>query len=444
MAATATLPRTKSHPIAGDLPALRRDRLAFLTSRAREHGDFAPLRFGFSRALLISDPSAIEQVLRNSRDFIKSLAYQMMRPVAGNGLLLAEGDFWMRQRRLTQPAFQRDRTDETAPLIGDLTGRMLAGWQAGETREIHGEMMRLTAQVAGQVFFGADLRNALDDVARQLLVLTELLTDRLNSLWVFVPDALPTPSSLRVRRTVKKLDEIIFSIIEQRRRNPMGRDDLFSRLLSATDEDGRQMTDRQLRDHVMTFFLAGHETTSLLLSWTLYLLAKERNTQARVRAELMDLEKQQLTAAAVANLPFLNAVLNETLRLYPPVFVMGRKLVNPCEVAGRRMPAGMSVLFSQWIIHRDSRYFDQADLFLPERWLDGLSKRLPRYAFFPFGGGQRICIGANFAMMEAALVLAVLLRRFAVEPVPGREPELWPAFTLRPRTGVYLKLLKPS
>jgi cytochrome P450 len=215
-------------------------------------------------------------------------------------------------------------------------------------------------------------------------------------------------------------------------------------LLAARDEDGSRMTDRQLRDEVMTFFLAGHETTSLLLSWTLYLLAGRPAVQARLREEVDAAGDGSPTVADLARLPYLDAVLCETLRLYPPAWAMGRKAVADCEVAGYHVPKGGSILFSQWVMHRDPRFFDDPDSFRPERWLDGLQKRLPQYAYFPFGGGQRICIGANFAMMEAGLVLVMLLQRFRVAPVHGREVVVWPAFTLRPKTGVHLVLQRAA
>lgn len=204
------------------------------------------------------------------------------------------------------------------------------------------------------------------------------------------------------------------------------------------------MTDRQLRDEVMTFFLAGHETTSLLLSWGLFLLARHPRVQARLRQELTGIGDTLPTTEEVGKLAYLDAVLCETLRLYPPVWAMGRKAVRPVEIGGLHFGKGSTVLFSQWVLHRDQRYFEQPESFLPERWLDGLQQRLPRYAYFPFGAGQRICIGANFAMLEAGIILAMLLTRFGVRPMPGREPEAWPAFTLRPRSGVTLTITAPG
>jgi len=431
MAAAVELRGPKRHLLAGNLPEFRRDRLGFLTTCAREHGDVVPLRFGVFRALFINHPDAIEQVLGNSRSFVKSFAYDMVRPVIANGLLLSEGDFWMRQRRLAQPAFQRARMGEAyTPIVVERTRRMLDAWTAGGVRDVHAEMMRLTSQVAGQAFFGADVSGAVDEVSRQLLVLTELLTKRLDSVLAFLPDRIPTPTNLRVHRAVKNLDAIIYLIIDQRRRSGVVQDDLLSRLLGARDEDGR--------DEVMTFYLAGHETTSLLLSWTLYLMAGHPAVQERLREEVTAQGDGPPTVADLVRLPYLDAVLCETLRLYPPAWGLGRKAVADCEVAGYRVPKGGSILFSQWVMHRDPRFFDDPDRFHPERWLDGLQKRLPRYAYFPFGGGQRICIGANFAMMEAAFVLIMLLQRFRFEPAPGFEVVLWPAFTLRPKTGVRL------
>ena len=205
------------------------------------------------------------------------------------------------------------------------------------------------------------------------------------------------------------------------------------------------MTDRQLRDEVMTFFLAGHETTSLLLSWTLYALARHPPVQVRLREEVARaIAGRRPTPDELASMPYLDAVLCETLRLYPPVWSMGRKAVRRIEIGGIHLEPGATMLFSQWLLHRDPRFFAEPESFLPERWLDGLQRRLPRYAYFPFGGGQRICIGANFAMLEAGVVLAMLLTRFGVQPVEGQDAQLWPAFTLRPRSGVPLRVTRAS
>ncbi|HVH65042.1 MAG TPA: cytochrome P450 [Candidatus Acidoferrum sp.] len=440
MAAAVELRGPKRHLLAGNLPEFRRDRLAFLTACAREYGDVVPLRFGMLRALLISHPTLIEEVLKNSRTFVKSFAYRMIRPVVGNGLLLSEGDFWLRQRRLAQPAFQRARLGAAyTPAIVDATQRLLDRWTTGEVREVHAAMMRVTAGVAGQAFFGAEVSDQVDEVSRMLFVLGELLTNRLDSVLAVLPPAMPTLTNVRVRQAVRNLDRIIFAMIERRRRDGAEHDDLLSRLLAAQDEDGSQMTNEQLRDEVMTFFLAGHETTSLLLSWTLWLLACHPAAQTRLRDEVTStLDGHPPDVDHLAQMPYLDAVLCETLRLYPPAWVIGREPLADCEIAGHRVSKGTGVLFSQWVMQRDPRYFDSPEAFSPERWLDGLQKRLPRFAYFPFGGGQRICIGANFAMMEAGIILAMLLQRFRFGPIPNRQPEVWPAFTLRPRSGVHL------
>ena len=444
MAAVAIAHAPKRHLLAGNLPEFRRDRLGFLTACAREHGDLVPLRFGVFRALFINDPHAIEQVLVNTGTFVKSFAYRMVRPVLSSGLLLSEGELWKRQRRLVQPAFNRTRIAEAyAPIVVERTRRLIDRWAGNEVRDFHADMMALTAQIAGQCFFGADVSQDVDAVSHEMVVLGELLTARLDSVLAVLPDGVPTPTNVKVRRSVRKLDRIVYSIIEHRRRSRASRDDLLSRLLAAVDDDGSGMSDKQLRDEVMTFFLAGHETTSLLLSWTLYLLARDRRAQARLRDDVRDALSDGLpSAGAIARLPFLDAVLCESLRLYPPVWGMSRQATADCEIAGQHVPKGTSVIFSQWVIQRDPRYFDHPDSFQAERWLDGLQKRLPRYAYFPFGGGQRICIGANFAMLEAGLILAMLLQRFEVEPIAGEEVVTWPAFTLRPRFGVHLALTR--
>lgn len=346
MAAALQVHGPKRHLLAGNLPEFRRDRLGFLMTCAREHGDVVPLRFGVFRAVFVNDPALIEDVLRNSRSFVKSFAYRMVRPVVGNGLLLSEGDVWIRQRRLAQPAFQRARMGEAyTPAIVRCTQRLMDRWSPGEVRDVHTEMMRVTAEIAGEAFFGANVSERVDEVSRMLLVLGELLTNRLDSVLSLLPSGLPTPTNVRVRQTTKNLDAVIYPIIEHRRRNGTVHDDLLSRLLAAQDEDGSQMTDLQLRDEVMTFFLAGHETTSLLLSWTLFLLSRHPAMQERLQAEVAAvLDGEPPAFVDLGKLPFLDAVLCETLRLYPPVWAMGREPLEDCELGGHRVAKGTGIL----------------------------------------------------------------------------------------------------
>jgi cytochrome P450 len=259
----------------------------------------------------------------------------------------------------------------------------------------------------------------------------------------FVPEFIPTPRNLAYREAARRLDAVIYGILRERRRAARDTGDLLSLLLGAQDEDGSRMTDRQLRDEVMTLFLAGHETTANALAWTWWLLAQHPEVEARLHAELHDALNGR--AAALDDLPrlrYTECVVSEAMRLYPPAWAMGREALEDVELAGYRIPRGSQVLMSQWVMHRDPRWFEEPERFWPERWAGDLARRLPKFAYFPFGGGPRVCIGSSFAMIEAVLVLATLAQEFRLELVPGQTIRPWPTITLRPRPGILMKLAR--
>jgi cytochrome P450 len=355
----------------------------------------------------------------------------------GNGLLSSEGDFWLRQRRLIQPAFQRGRLAAFGAVMVGYTQRLLAGWQPGETRDIQAEMMRLTLQIAARTFFGSEVADDAREVGDALHMLHENFIARFNSLMP-PPLWLPTPTNWRLKRAVARLDAILYGFIRQRRADGADRGDLLSLLLHARDEvDRTQMTDRQLRDEAMTLFLAGHETTALALSWTWALLATHPDAEARLAGEVAEvLAGRTATVEDVPRLRYTEAVALEAMRLYPPGYVIGREAASECEVAGYRVAPGTTVLMSQWVVQRDPRFFDRPAEFCPERWLEPGIKDLPKFAYFPFGGGPRVCIGNTFALLELVLVLATLTQQYRFTLRPGHTVEPWPTFTLHPKNGV--------
>jgi cytochrome P450 len=442
----------RGHFLTGVLPELGRDPLGFLTACARRYGDFVPMRLGLLPGLLLSHPDLVEEVLvTQHRHFVKGPTVRRLR-VLGNGLLASEGELWRRQRRLMQPAFHRQRVAGYADTMVRHTERMLAGWRDGETRDVVGDMMALTMGIVAETLFGVGLPGGPGTLAEMGAALAEIgghFNSRTYSLLFFLPDAVPTPGNLRLRRATARLDRVIYGIIGERRRGG-GADsgDLLSLLLRARDEpdeDGgrepgqgaRGMTDRQLRDEVMTLFLAGHDTTALALSWTWTLLAQHPQAEARLHAELREVLGGRAPAAAdLPRLRYTEHVLTEALRLYPPAWAVGRQAAADCEIGGRRVPRGTVVTISQWVIHRDPRFFADADAFRPERWAGGLTGRLPRYAYFPFGGGPRVCIGTGFAMTEAVLLLATIAQRFRLALEPGFAVTPQPFVTLRPKHGV--------
>jgi cytochrome P450 len=441
--ATAVLPPgPRGHLLAGNFPELKKDRLAFLTRIAREYGDVVALRFGPKQIVILSHPDHIEYVLVTAnRKFSKDFSIRMYRPVLGNGLLLSEGDFWLRQRRLSQPAFQKGKIAAYGETMVGFTERMLAQWQDGQNCDVHAELMRLTLAIAAKTFFDADLTNEGDNVGKALEEALVSIDKKLGAFY-WLPGWVPTPTNRRLKGAVARLDQILYGLISQRRVSGQDRGDLLSLLFHARDEDdGSRMTDKQLRDEAMTLLLAGHETTALALSWAWYLLAQHPSVVEELERELQTvLGGRSPTVADLPSLPFTERVVTEAMRLYPPAYGMGREVVEECDIGEYHVPVGTTIFFHQWVVHRDPRWYDEPEKFRPNRWADGLAQRIPKYAYFPFGGGPRLCIGNQFAMMEAVLVLATMAQQFRMQLEPCHEVTLWPSITLRPRNGIRVRL----
>ena len=436
-------PASPRLPVVGNLIEFRRDALRFLCSMRERHGDVVEVAIGPLKVTLLSHPDLVEDILvTRNRLWQKDRFLQVtLRPIVGNGLLSSEGDFWRKQRRLAQPAFHRDRIAAYAGIMVEEASRLARTWRDGEVRDVHKDMMGLTLGIVAQTLFGANVGDHADDVGESLEAVLAVVADPLE---LFVPflKHLPTPQRRRFNRAVTKLDAIIYGVIEERRRTGAAEAiDLLSMLLHAQDEDGSRMTDTQLRDECLTLFLAGHETTALNLSWTWLLLSQNPDVKARLTRELDEvLGDRAATFADLPNLRYTSNVIAESLRLYPPAWSMGREAREDVDVGGYRIRRGEQVWFCPWSIHRDPRWFDDPDVFRPERWEGDFAKRLPRYAYFPFGGGPRFCIGQSFAQLEAVLLLATLARDFDVDvlPRPLAIPE--PSVTLRPKNGLRVRV----
>jgi cytochrome P450 len=430
-------PGQKGTLLGGNLAELRRDPLSLYTRCAREFGAVSTMRFGVRRVYLINHPDLIESVLvTNARNWVKHYALRMNRLLLGHGLLTSEGDFWLRQRRLIQPVFHRDRLTAYGAVMVEQTERLADSWRDGETRDLVAEMTRLTMEIIARVLFGTGLPEKAREIGAVLASVGESFKRRLGGIFIW-PESIPTPANVRMRQAVRRLDEILYDLIGQRKETG-GRDDLLSVLLQARDEHGGRMTDQQLRDEAMTLFLAGHDTTALTLAWCWYLLAQHPAVYDALQSELASvLGGRPPTAEDLPRLPYTERVVMETMRLYPAAYIMGRQAVAACELGGYLLPAGATVLMAQWILHRDPRWFDEPERFNPDRWADGLAKRLPKFVYFPFGGGPRLCIGASFAMLEACLVLATLAQRCRFSLVPGPPVRPAPAITLAPERGIH-------
>lgn len=403
---------------------------------AREYGDIATMRYYNFRVYFVSHPDYIEEVLvTQNRKFIKGRILRANKRLFGNGLLTSEGDFWLRQRRLAQPAFHRARIASYADTMVGYADRLLAEWKDGEERDVHAEMMRLTLQIVAKTLFDADVDREARQVGRALEAIMELNSD-FRKL-ILTPSWVPTPRNIRAAIATRRLDKIIFRFVAQRRASGKDTGDLLSMLLAAQDEDGSRMTDRQLRDEAMTIFLAGHETTANALSWTWLLLAQNPAVEEKLHAELAAvLGGRAPSLEDVANLRYTGQVITESMRLYPPAWGMARLAIEDAEIGGYPIPKGCGVSLAQWVVHRDPRWFDAPEEFRPERWEGDLMKRLPRFAYFPFGGGPRQCIGNSFAVMEANLLLAAIAQRFRIRLVRDHPAVPMPSITLRPRYGI--------
>ena len=433
----------RGHALLGSLGELNRDQIGFYARCAREYGDVVPVRLGPSRGLLIYHPDAIEEVLvARNRDFIKSRGIRLLRGLLGDGLFVAEGDLWLRQRRLMQPAFHRQRVAAYGEIMASYAERHAVGWRDGDVRDIHEEMMAVTRAIVARTLFDADVSEEARAIGDASEVIMEYFGERLGSLPALLPLWLPTPANLRMHRAVRRLDAVVYRMIADRRQRPEDRGDLLSILLQAQDtDDGSRMSDWQVRDEVMTLFLAGHETTAVALSWTWYLLAQHPEVDARLAAELRHaLGDRPPTVGDLPALRYAEMVVMESMRLYPPAYALGREAARPTEVAGHALPARSIVLMPTCVVQRDPRWFDEPEAFRPERWTGDAARRLPRFAYAPFGGGPRQCIGNSFATMEATLILAAIARRFRLALVPGQRVTPTPYITLRPEPGIRVRL----
>ena len=433
-------PGPKGGLILGVMPEFNRDTLSFI-ERAKDHGDVVRMRFFYLTVHFLYHPTHIEHVLStNARNFIKSrsLRTPFFRRLVGKGLLTSEGEVWKRQRRLAQPAFHRQRISAYGDVMVEYTRRMVSQWKPGEKRDIHRDMMRLTLEIVVKTLFDADVSQDADKVGNVLSRLVMPFASQATLKWI-ADNRLPTPTHRSFNRDVDEIDSIVYRIIEERRRSGIDQGDLLSMLLAAHDEDGSQMTDRQLRDEVMTLFLAGHETTALTLSWVWYLIARNPSVEQKFHQELDEVLRGRAPVAAdLPRLKYSEMIAKEAMRLYPPAYGVGREALEDCEIGGFRIPRGSQLFMFQWVTQRDPRFFPDPDQFKPERWTEEFINTLPKYAYFPFGGGPRVCIGNYFAMMEIVLLMATIGQRFRFSVQQEKPVKLLPAMSLRPKDGIHV------
>ena len=421
------------------------DPLEFQLTLARQFGDVAYYRVGPLRVYQLNHPDLARQVLvEQPEKFYKSrLIKRAFRPLAGNGLFTSDGEFWRRQRRLIQPAFQHHHLGPYADVMVAHTERLIDSWRDGEVREIGSEMTNLTFGIVIKSLFGADVSGELENVGTMMAALLDATNQRVNSV-IQTPDWVPTPRNVRERRALATLDRLLNGIIQTRRSSPDGSVDLLSALLGAVDADnGNRMSDRQLRDEMMTLFVAGHETTANALTWTWYLLARHPDIEARLHEETRRILQGRAPAMAdLLHLPYSEMVIREAIRLYPPAPGFTREPIENVNIGGYEVPKGSLVVVSAYALHRDPRFFHDPESFDPDRFAPGWETRIPRFAYLPFGGGPRICIGNGFAMMEARLVLSTVAARCRLHLEPDQSVTPIQLVTLRPKSGIRMRVSK--
>jgi len=431
------------------LKHLQQDAIAFLLETTRNHGDLVLFDLGRQRAMLVNDPELIKQVLqdRHSHYDKNTIQYNMLATVTGRGLLTADGEDWFRHRRMQQPAFIRPRLEaDLGRHVLPAAQRMLARWQPNTTVDIDREMMDVALEVVGQSLFSMDLsREARRLTSAVLVCLDHIVHLARNPQLSLLPQWMPLPGKARFQRALKELDESIAEIVRQRRADStLQPDDLVTMLLNARDpESGQGLSDQQIRDELITILIAGHETVASALTWTWLLLAQNPIAAQKLRAELANvIPDRDPTTADLPNLPYTSAVFDEALRLYPPAWLITRRVLQEDSFYAVHVEPGTLIILSPYTVQRHPQYWPEAHAFRPERFLPEAPKTYPRYAYIPFGGGPRLCIGNTFAKIEAMLIIAMVARRFRLQlSNPAEVVQAESLVTLRPRGGLSMRVL---
>lgn len=418
--------------------------LEWLRELADRYGDIVEVNLAGRRWFLVNHPEQIDEVfVKHARIMLRDEYATVLQRALGLGLLTSDGDLWRRQRKLMAQAFVPRRIQSYADAMVRVTAAGMKRWRHGEVVNLHQEMSRITMEVVADVLFGTGVSPDETEMVREAM-------EHINEFFASSPEAMmrlppwvPTPRNRRTNRSIERINKLIFRIIAERRGGPQ-RDDFLGTLLATQDEDGSGMSDQQLRDEAVTLFLAGHETTALALAHTFFLLSTHPDVERKLHAEIAaHLGERLPTAADMKQLAYTERVLKESMRLFPPAWTTGREAAEDVEIGGYTIPKGAQILLSQWVVHRDPRWFPNPEGFDPDRWTKDRVEGLPKYAYFPFGGGPRICIGNHFAMTEATLLLAMMVQRFRLELLPGQRLELKPSVTLRQKgPGLKVRLVE--
>jgi cytochrome P450 len=441
---TASKPRgPKNLLLLGNLAAFRAKPIEFLMAAARDYGDLPYFKLGPYHAYLLNHPDYVRDIfVTNQGNFTKSRALQRARILLGQGLLTSEGQFHLRQRRMVQPAFHRDRLGGYAAVMSDYALRLRERWKAGTTLDISEEMMRLTLSVVGKTLFSADVESEAPEIGESLTTVLKMFRMLMMPFSEYL-EKLPLPSIRRFEKARDRLDQTIYGLIRQRRKSGEDAGDLLSMLLLAQDEeaDGGSMTDKQVRDEALTLFLAGHETTANALTWTWYLLSQNPDCEARLHQEIDSVLEGRVPAMTdLTQLRYTEMVFAEAMRLYPPAWAVGRMSKAPFELGGIKIGAKSICILSPYVTQRDPRWFPEPERFNPERWTPEAREARPKFSYFPFGGGARVCIGERFAWMEGSLILATLAQKWKLRLDPRQRVAPLPLITLRTKHGMRMAI----
>jgi cytochrome P450 len=437
-----TPPGPTGERIAGCGKLFQKDPLRFLVDAHREYGDIVRFRLGWQRFYLISHPDDIKWILKdNDQNYGGFLVDKVVQSVLGRSLFMSEGEFWRRHRRMMQPAFHPARVTPVAGITTEMTTELLERLDrrahTGETFDVMTDMMTLTLRVAAKALFGIQLTNDAETATKAVSDILDYFGKRIEQMPFVLPPAVPTPSNRRFHVARRTLEDTVTRIIGCRRQNSEASDDFLSTLMAATDKaTGYRMDDRQIRDEVTAMVIMSHESTADVMTWAWMLLSTHPEAENWLHAELRHvLGGRTPTIEDLPNLPYTNAIVHETMRLYPPGWLLGRRALGDDEIGGYRIPSKSVVVFSPYITHRHPAFWSDPEVFAPERFLDE-DKRRPRFAFIPFGGGPHACIGNQFALIECQLVLAIVAQRYRLRLVPGHPVDADALITLRPRHGM--------
>lgn len=435
-------PGPRGIPFFGSMIEYEKDPIGFLTRCTRVYGDVFLVNMLSFPTVFVANPRDFERITRTeNKSFIKD-RFSRNFSVLGKGLFLSSGELWRRQRRLAAPPLAHQSIKRYADLMVSRAEALAERMSQKTTCDVNRDTMRFALEVAAEALFGVETGSEVETVDRAVHTIMEYFMSPFSQIPGF--RALPIPMNRRYLDAIRELDAIIYGFIRQRELNAGDKHDLLSTLLSARDEDGSRLDETQLRDELIGFYLAGHETTSLALAYGLYLLAGAPDVEAKLLAEVSALGDHALCAADFGSMPYTQAVFKETLRMYTPIWLLGREAIHDVELGGYMIKKGSQVMLLPYLVHHDARVFDDPESFQPTRWLDGRAERLPRGAYLPFGDGPRVCIGQHFAMMEGVLTLGTLVRRLCFRRAPGKSLGFKPSLSLRPRDGIWLEVRRRS